>query len=94
MSHAQGPIVCPIWGPIFCLGPIWVPSGDPFLRDEFRGIGRGPGTHLEAEGGLNEGLGAEPPIAEGTAAPPGSYFGLFWQSEVLIKETEWKVFSK
>ena len=28
------------------LGPIW----GPILRDPFRGIGRGPGTHLEAEG--------------------------------------------
>ena len=29
--HAQGPILGPIWGPIFCLGPIWVPFGDPFF---------------------------------------------------------------
>ena len=28
------------------LGPIW----EPILRDPFRGIGRGPGIHLEAEG--------------------------------------------
>ena len=33
-----------------CLGHIWVPFGDPFYRDPFRGIGRVPGTHLEAEG--------------------------------------------
>ena len=28
------------------LGPIW----GPILREAFRGIGWGPGTHLEAEG--------------------------------------------
>ena len=66
----------PIWGPIFCLGPIWVPFGDPFLRDEFRGIGRGPGAHLEAEGRLFGGVwggGAPPQNAGGcggAAAPP------------------------
>ena len=43
-----------------CLGPTWIhlgPIWGPILRDPFRGIGRGPGTHwrpkadiLEAEG--------------------------------------------
>ena len=45
---------------------------DPFLRDPFRGIGRGPGTHLEAEGRLNGGLGAKPP---GKWGPFGSHLG-------------------
>ena len=68
MSHAQGPILGPIWGPIFVWGPFGSHLGTHFLRDEFRGIGRGPGIHLEAEGRLNGGWGA---------APPGSYFALF-----------------
>ena len=59
MGIGRGP------GTQFCLGPIWVPFGDPFLRDPFMGIGRGPGTHLEAEGRLNGGLGAEPPMPGG-----------------------------
>ena len=43
------------------------------------GIGWGPGAHLEAEGRLNGGLGAEPPITGVRGRqPPGSLLALFW----------------
>ena len=70
----MGPSWVPFGDPCFVWGPFSVPFGDPFLRDEFRGIGRGPETHLEAEGRLIGGLGAEPP----GIAPILAYFGIFW----------------
>ena len=67
-----------ILGTHFCLGTHFEGSiqgdrsgpWDPFLRDPFRGIGWGPGTHLEAEGRLNGGLGAEPPEKWGPFGGP------------------------
>ena len=86
MGIGRGP------GTHFCSGPIWVPFGDPFLRAEswgsvgalgpilggmIHGIGWGPGAHLEAEGRLNGGLGAEPPTAGVRGRqPPGAPRGL------------------
>ena len=32
MSHVQGPILGPIWGPIFCLGPILGPIWGPIFE--------------------------------------------------------------
>ena len=86
VQHLSGPV-----GPIFCLGPIWVPFGDPFFvwgpfwvpfGDPFA-LGPIGGPWDQVEGSVRP-LEAEGRLFGGPGAePPGispilAYVGLFW----------------